>query len=197
MTSLELGNQLLNTSYQLPDPQKGGVLNDVPINHNFLSPLNFKFLLKKAPHVNFFIQKVNIPGITLGGPPHYANPFVNDPQPGDHIKYDPLKIVFKVDEDLQNYLEIHKWIKHLGKPKNFEEYREVAVEVPQFTGLGVRSDISIIVMANLKTPNYTVTFVDAFPDNLSELSFDTTQDEINYLSASASFSYTYYDIKKE
>jgi hypothetical protein len=193
---MTLGEQLLNTSYELPDPKRGGVLNDTPINHNFLSPLNFKFLLKKAPNINFFIQKVNIPGITLGGPPHYPTPFVNIPEPGDHIKYEPLKIIFKVDEDLQNYLEIHKWIKNLGKPKNFEEYREVAIEVPQFTGFGVKSDISVIVMSNIKNPNYSITFVDAFPTNISEISFDTTQEDINYLTASASFSYSYYDILK-
>ena len=40
-------------------------INNTPENKNFLSPLNFRFQIKKAPNVNFFIQKVNIPQIEL------------------------------------------------------------------------------------------------------------------------------------
>jgi len=186
---------ILNTSYKLPDPKKGGVLNETPINHNFLSPLNFRFLLKRAPHVEFFIQKINLPGLTLGAPV-WANPLVNVPEPGEHLSYEPMKILFKVDEDLKNYLEIHRWIKDLGKPKRFEEYQELATEVPQFTGLGVKSDISLIIMTNIKNPHFSVNFIDAFPIALSQLAFDTTQEDVNYLVAEATFRYTYYDIRK-
>ena len=186
---------ILNDTYRLPDPKRGGVLNETPINHNFLSPLNFRFILKRAPHVEFFIQKVNLPGIALE-PPVWSNPFVKVPEPGEHLTYEPLKIVFKVDEDLRNYLEIHRWLKDLGKPKNFEEYQELAVEQPQFTGLGVKSDITIIIMSNIKNPNFGVTFNDAFPIALSQLAFDTTQEDINYLVAEATFRYVYYDIAR-
>ena len=78
------------------------ILDQTPSNRNFLSPLNFKFTIKKAPHVNFFIQKVNVPQIILK-PPIAGNPFTNIPYPGDHIDYSTLEITFKVDEDLQNY----------------------------------------------------------------------------------------------
>ena len=44
------------------------ILDQTPSNRNFLSPLNFKFTIKKAPHVNFFIQKVNVPQIILKPP---------------------------------------------------------------------------------------------------------------------------------
>lgn len=187
---------LLNTSYKLPDPKKGGVLNDEGIiNHNFLSPLNFRFLLKRAPHVEFFIQKINLPGLTLGAP-NFANPFVNVPEPGEHLTYEPLKIVFKVDEDLRNYLEIHRWIKDLGKPKRFEEYQELAVEHPQFTGLGVKSDISLIIMTNIKNAHFSVNFIDAFPISLGSLNFDTTSEDINYITAEAIFKYVYFDVEK-
>ena len=100
-------------------------IDNTPSNRNFLSPLNFKFTIKKAPHVNFFIQKVNIPQIDLK-PPIVPNQFVNVPIPGDHIDYSTLNITFKVDEDLQNYLEIHNWIKELGKPKDFDGYKAIS-----------------------------------------------------------------------
>ena len=100
------------------------VIDNTPANKNFLSPLNFRFQIKKAPHVNFFIQKVNIPSIALPNPT-VSNPFVNIPYPGEHLRYGDLEISFKVDEDLQNYLEIHNWLVSLGKPENFDQYKQI------------------------------------------------------------------------
>jgi len=187
-------NELLNTSLASPPVPTGGMLNDISLNHNFLSPLNFRFLLKRAPATEFFIQRINLPGFKLGAPA-FGNPFVTIPEPGEHLAYNPLTITFKVDEDLTNYLEIHKWMKHLGKPKNFEEYREVATEMPQISGYGVKSDISLILMTNIKNPNFSINFIDAFPIALGDIQFDTRDPDIQYLTATATFRYIYYDIE--
>ena len=84
-------------------------LENTPTNPNFLSPLNFKFSIKRAPHINFFTQKISIPSLNL---PSYnsPNPFVKIPEPGEHIDYGDLELTFRVDENLKNYLEIHNWI---------------------------------------------------------------------------------------
>ena len=84
-------------------------VTNTPENKNFLSPINFRFQIKRSPHLNFFIQRVNLPAIRL---PHvtYPNPVQNIPYFGEHMEYADLVIEFKVDEDLQNYLELHNWI---------------------------------------------------------------------------------------
>ena len=169
-------------------------IDQTPSNRNFLSPLNFKFTIKKAPHVNFFIQKVNVPEINLK-PPISTNPFVNIPYPGDHIDYSTLNITFKVDEDLQNYLEVHNWIKALGKPRDFSEYKEIE-EKKSWTGDGIYSDISVMVLSSTKMANYEVVYIDAHPISLSGIVFNTTDPDVNYIEASATFKYTYYDISK-
>ena len=169
-------------------------IDQTPSNRNFLSPLNFKFTIKKAPHVNFFIQKVNVPEINLK-PPISTNPFVNIPYPGDHIDYSTLNITFKVDEDLQNYLEVHNWIKALGKPRDFSEYKEIQ-DKKSWTGDGIYSDISVMVLSSTKMANYEVVYIDAHPISLSGIVFNTTDPDVNYIEASATFKYTYYDISK-
>jgi hypothetical protein len=188
------GTELLNTTVSFPDPERGGLLNEEPLNHNFLSPLNFRFILKRAPATEFFIQNINLPGFKLGEPA-FSNPFVTIPEPGEHLAYNPLTITFKVDEDLKNYLEIHQWMKDLGKPKNFHEYRELAVEVPQITGYGVKSDITLILMTNIKNPHYAINFIDCFPVSIGDIQFDTRLEDIAYLTATATFKYVYYDIE--
>jgi hypothetical protein len=169
-------------------------LDNTPTNHNFLSPLNFKFQIKKAPHVNFFIQKVNLPGISTSNL-QTSNPFVKIPYSSEHIDFENLEITFKVDEDLQNYLEIHKWIYGLGKPEEYQQYKNIDVK-ESFTGEGIYSDISLAILASTKTPNYEVVYIDAFPIKLSGITFNTVDTNVNYIEASATFRYTYYTIQK-
>jgi hypothetical protein len=169
-------------------------IDNTPINKNFLSPLNFRFQIKKAPNVNFFIQKVNIPDITLSSP-ETTNPFVNTPIPGEHLSYGSLEVSFAVDEDLTNYLEIHNWLVALGKPENFQQYADIQNK-PSYTGDGIYSDITVLVMSSVKQPNFDITYTDAFPVSLSSLVFNTIDENVNYITASATFKYTYYNITK-
>jgi hypothetical protein len=167
-------------------------IDNTPTNRNFLSPLNFRFQIKKAPHINFFLQKVNIPQIYLKQV-DTSNPFVTTPYPGEHINFSPLKIEFKVDESMQDYLEISNWIKALGKPETFQQYKDIQ-DKPSYTGDSIYSDISLIVLTSTKMHNYDITFVDSFPTTLSELTFNTTDEDVRYITASAEFKYTYYTV---
>lgn len=169
-------------------------LDNTPENKNFLSPLNFRFQIKKAPHVNFFLQKVNLPGITLPVP-ESNNPFVMIPQTGDHMKFEELKITFRVDETMEDYLEVRNWITALGFPENFDQYKEI-YEKPQWTGDGIFSDISLLIHDSAHAPAFDVTYVDAYPIALSGLEFNTMDGDVKYIAATATFKYTYYTIKK-
>tara|TARA_Y100000287_G_scaffold37574_1_gene28498 strand:+ start:70 stop:345 length:276 start_codon:yes stop_codon:yes gene_type:complete len=84
-------------------------------NRNYLSPTGFKLSLYRSPSVAFFCNQANIPNLSLGiaEQPTYLR---NIPIPGDKIDFGDLTIRFLVDEDLKNYMEIHKWIRGLGFP---------------------------------------------------------------------------------
>ena len=82
-------------------------------NRNFLSPVGFKFALKRSPKTAFFCNQANIPDLTLGvaEQPTFLK---NIPTPGDKIEFGDLSLRFLVDEDLGNYMEIQNWIRGLG-----------------------------------------------------------------------------------
>jgi hypothetical protein len=182
----------INNRYQL-EPSMSATEN-TPANKNFLSPLNFKFSIKRAPHVNFFLQKASIPMIQL---PQIDIPniFVPIPTTQTHLQYGRFSVTFKVDEDLENYMEIHNWMRALGFPDNFDEYKAIK-KLPEYTGEGLRSDLSLIILNSTKTPNYEFVFRDAFPTFLSQVDFDSTLDDVNYVAATVEFTYTLYDINK-
>jgi len=169
-------------------------LNDTPSNPNFLSPLNFTFKIRRAPNLNFFLQEAKIPGIAIQ-PTMVSNPFVRVPYSGEHVDYDPLVISYKVDENLQNYLEIYNWLIGLGKPDSFDEYTALNGESPLLGG-GIKSDLDLIILTSAKNPNYSITYVDAFPISLDGLNFDTTRTDVEYLSTTVTFKYTSYKINK-
>jgi hypothetical protein len=169
-------------------------IDNTPENKNFLSPLNFKFILKRSPHVNFFLQKVNLPEISLKSSVQ-PNPFANINLPGDHLEYGLLNVTFKVDEDLQNYLEIHNWLKALGKPEDFEGRRAIR-QKPLESGEGEQSDLTLMILTSSKHANYEVVFADAMPITLGGMEVNTVDTDVNYITASATFKYDYYDIVK-
>jgi hypothetical protein len=162
-------------------------------NRNFLSPLNFKFVLKRAPNVNFFIQSADFPGLSLPDI-DVSNPLVRAPYPGDHLMYDELNISFKVDEDLSNFLELHNWIRSLGK-LNYNEYDTLANK-KDYTGESLRSDISLTLLTSNKNANFEVVFKNAFPIRVAGFTLKTTDSDVDYVESSASFRYLSYDIKK-
>lgn len=163
-----------------------------PLTKDFLSPLGFQFNILKAPAVNFFVQEVELPEISLNEA-DIPSPFVMLKFPGTQLVFGDLSVTFKVDERLQAYLEIQNWMRHLGFPDNFNQYAQLSatpggVDTPT-------SDVSVVILSNQKNPIYTATFKDAFPINLSGLRFDATQPTVDYLVASARFAYTSYTIK--
>ena len=78
-------------------------------NRNFLSPVGFKFVLKRSPKVAFFRNEANIPDLNLRvvDQPSYTKML---PTPGDIIEFGDLSLRFLVDEDLKNYMEIQTMI---------------------------------------------------------------------------------------
>ena len=96
-----------------------------PTAQDYASPTQFKFSILKLPKVEYFCTAVNIPGISLGGAPVQQTPFKDIPLPGDKLTYEPLQMTFMVDENLENFQEIHGWLVGLGFPRDHSEFRNL------------------------------------------------------------------------
>ena len=116
-------------------PKTGvNLLEEVPLttNVNFLSPLGFRFLLNRAPNIEYFCQAASLPTISMTEIPH-PNPLANMFQPGDRINYEPFTLTFRVDENMTNYLEIHDWILGLGHPEKLKQYDDLIKKSSRFS----------------------------------------------------------------
>ena len=83
-----------------------GAIASQPENQNFLSPVGFRFGIRKMPHVNWFLQSVNIPGITMGEASQ-PTPFIDAAQPGEKLTYEErvAKVVRGVDNVIGKNVE--------------------------------------------------------------------------------------------
>ncbi len=156
-----------------------------PSNKNFLSPLGFKFSIKKTPHVNYFVQSVSLPGVSLGSA-NMPSPFVRIPIAGDHIGYGDLQITFKIDEDMANYLEIFNWIKQIGFPDNFDQYDPA----------GVYSDATLTILSSAMNAKFEVNFVDMYPTDLGGFNFNTVAADVDYVETIATFRFRTFNINR-
>ena len=168
-------------------------LDNQPVNPSFLSPLGFKFEIKRAPHLNFFVQAVEIPSVTLGTA-DVDTPFTRIPLPGTRLTFGNLQVTFKVDEDMKNYLEMYDWLKAVGFPDNFQQYNNVA-GLQVTSGQGIYSDCTLIVTTSAMNPSKEITFIDCFPVDLSSISFDSTSVDVQYLTATVTFANRRFDVK--
>lgn len=171
-------------------------IEDTPTNPNFLSPLNFNFTIKRAPHLNFFVQKVNI--AEFGGDVALEpTPFITVSQTPDHLKYENLVVTFLVDEDLNNYLQIHNWLRGIGFPTDFNEYKALwdQGQSSPMLDAGIASDISVSILNSAKMPNFEVIYYGCFPIRLTGFTMQTNDTDVKFITSTATFSYDYYDIK--
>jgi hypothetical protein len=179
---------------------------------DYASPVQFRFKCSKLPTVEFFCQTANIPGIGLGVA-DVDTPLKSIPFPGDKVTYQDLAISFLVDENLNNYKEIHDWIIALGFPQNHTQFAdlqaagadrypgstsgvivpETNIAVPLAEG-GTYSDATLTVLNSKNIAVTEIRFDNIFPTSLGALSYDVQASDVNYLQASVDFSYMYYDI---
>lgn len=167
-------------------------------NRNFLSPVGFKFTLNRAPKVAFFGNTANIPGMTLGVAiqPSYLKDI---DIPGDKIQFNDLTLRFLVDENLENYMEIQNWIRGIGFPENLKEIYDwqrsnPSMDLQEKSQLNLYSDATLTVLTSSNNSNFKVKFLDVFPYSLTDLQFDATDNDIDYLTAEVTFKYTIYNI---
>ena len=171
-------------------------------NRNYMSPLGFKLIITKTPKVDFLCQSANIPSISMGTAiqPSYLKDI---PVPGDKVLYDDLSVRFLVDEKMENYLAIHKWITGLGYPESLGQYSQLKKDDnrtdrrvsdaadPRYFEF---SDATLQVLNSNYKPSVLINFRDAFPISLSTLDFDVTTRDYNYFTAEVTFKYTIYNI---
>jgi hypothetical protein len=188
------------------------ILDREPDKFDYASPIQFRFKMSKLPQVEFFVQTANIPGISLGST-NQETPLKDIAGAGDKVNYQTLDVSFLVDENLNNYKEIHDWITGLGFPQNHNQFADLqGTSADRFSGTtastvatgtsikqplnegGIYSDATLIVLNSKNIAKTEIRFQNVYPISLGSLSYDIKASDVDYLQVQASFNYMYYEI---
>jgi hypothetical protein len=157
---------------------------------NYLSPSSFVISISRLPNVEFFTQKVMIPSVT-GSSVEVNNPVAFYYASQDRLRYAELDLSFIIDENMNNYTEILRWMEGLGTPETTNQYKTIKSSQD-----GLSSDITIIINNSHKNPNIKFTFKNCFPVGLTPISLDITQQDITYIEATATFRYDTFTMER-
>ena len=156
------------------------------------------------------MKSVNIPGITLGEATQ-TTPLKDIPIPGDKLNYASLDLSFLVDENLNNYKELHDWLIGIGFPKDHTQFRDaLAAGADRFPGStaptrterqtvataegAIYSDATLTILNSKNIAKTEIRFRDVYPTSLGALNYNVAASDVDYLQAAASFNYSLYEI---
>ena len=166
-------------------------------NRNFLSPGGFRFTIGKFPKVPYLAQQANIPQINMGlvqQDTPFRPAFVDG-----ILEYGSFTLQFLVDEDLENYLIIHNWMRGLGVPEKFQERQDLINSSPnnRTSGIGEKefADGTLTVLNSNFQPKFNVVFKDMFPISLNTLEIDAAVSVNDYFNSVVEFNYLQYEIQ--
>ena len=149
-------------------------LTDQPENINPLADVQFRFDVAALPKTSFFVQTVNLPGVTLEGATIATPQLQNFSRHTGIITYDPLNVTFLIDEYLKNWQEVFQWM--VGEENKY-------------------TSAVLTILSSSMNPTMELHLKDIFPTSLSEVSFDSTTTDPVYQVATVNFNYTEYIIK--
>lgn len=173
-------------------------------NLNFLTPSQFVFTMQRLEGVAFTCQTANVPNISLQPSTQFAR--VKDtPVPGDTITFGDLLVTFLIDEDMKNFKALQDWMVQITADLDTNDYNAYInrqAEFPTARNATLKpiaptmTDATMSITDSNNNVNIEVRFKDLFPTSLEAIQFDITDTTMPYLTASASFAFSYYEIVK-
>lgn len=96
-------------------------------------------------------------------------------------------------------MEIQNWIRGLGFPESLDQIyalqkEQKYVDTSNSKLMNIYSDGTLQVLTSTSNPNFKIKFSDLWPYSLSDLNFDATDTDVQYLTAEVTFKYTIYNI---
>lgn len=141
---------------------------------NLIKPQNFSVVFTRIPHCVFHCRQVPLPNLSINQVVMGTGQEVNYKVPGSIEMYDPMVLMFAIDEDLNNYIELFDWMEEIrDNDFNYEEHT---------------CDASVIFHTNKNNPRREFIYRDCWPMSLTEVTFNVN-DEMPELLCTAIFSY--------
>lgn len=145
----------------------------------------FRFEISRLPTVQYYIQEANLPNLILEAQDQPTTLGIPVRRPIGAYRFENLTLSFLVDEKMTNWLEIYRWMRHLGNIDTDTDNNELPFESWQ-------NKAYLYLTKGTYNDNLKVIFHEVFPVALSGLKFMTDSPANAVQKATVTFAYTYY-----
>ncbi len=156
-----------------------------PVDVNYLYQTFFRLQIPLFKGVNYFCQRVTLPGFGTSGAIERPNRFASLKIPETKVTFDNLEVTFLVDKNLNNWREIQNWMKTIYLVKDHNSI------LPSFKDH--TSDANLVLLNSAMNPNLHILFNNIFPVSLSGLEFDSSVTDFTPFTATVTFAYDTYE----
>lgn len=154
---------------------------------DLLQKNQFTLTFAKLPTVTLYCQKAPIPRVSLSYT-KIGTPFAWIKEPDTKPEFGDWTIQFKLDKNVNAYIELFNWWNGLAFPQSHDEYVALKGSVER-DRRELFSDATLTILDNVNHINMRVNFVDVFPTDISEVDFQTTVQDAQFLDVNATFGY--------
>jgi len=164
---------------------------DLTKNFNYLQPTSFKLVLDRAnyPNLEFFCQSVTHPGMLMTAAELPFRKIQAVPFPGDTLTFNELSANIILDEDMQGYTEMFKWIRRLLDTPHRNTLDRTA-NIP-----ASYADIVLHILSSHNNSTKHIQYKDCVPTSLGDIQFESTSTGDTFITFNASFRFSYFELK--
>ena len=159
-----------------------------PDTNNYLATNFFQLEITRLPTVTYFCQSVGLPSLNLTPVDQPTSGGLFPKWIGGRYNFEDITVSFIVDENMKNWIEVFEWMKDIGTIDGLNNPISGKQTEESF------SDILLTITNSVYKPKYYIRFEGAFPIALSGIEFNSALGENEPVVASATFTYTSYDI---
>lgn len=159
-------------------------------NINLFQPTGFQVTIDRKNYGNlqFFVQSISHPGASNSSVETPYKRIQGVPMPGNTMEFGELTLEVLLDEDMNSYIEMYNWLLRLVNTKQIAE-RDNQGTIPTY------ADIVINALTSHNNNNRKFTYVDCVPTSVGAISFEATNQSVEYITFPASFRFSYFVIE--
>ena len=173
----------------------------------YLAPQSFIMVIDRLPTLQYNVQQVNIPTISVGEASWNTAANINF-MPGTTTDYTPFDATFLFDKEAKAYGEILKWMKSTSNADTEESYIDFIKSIKD-RGTNINdyrtdttnsfqdlfSDVRVSATDGGGNVITTWTFRNCYPISLDGPQFDFGRQDVDYLTSTVSFRYHYFNFQ--
>jgi len=160
-------------------------------NLNYLQPNAFKLTIdhKHFQNLEFFCQTILHPSLSSNPVEMPFKRVTSVPFTGDKLTFGELTAMIIVDENLNAYTEMYKWLQRTIEQDDTTPINRTSSKPPTY------ADITLSILSSHNNKVRQIRYIDSIPTSLGDMQLETTSGDVNFITFPVAFRFSYFELR--